>query len=361
MRTPMKLGAAALGAALLLATSVQAHAAGTNAGGTSAAGRDNHFDLEAHRGGIGLTVESTLASFAKGLETGVSTLELDLQITKDGREVITHDRKINAQKCADTAPVSPNDPQFPYAGKYIKDLTFAQVRSLDCGSLTQPQFPGQQASPGAKMPTLAEVFALADAHRASQVRFNIETKVEAGAPQETAPREHFVDVALREITKAHMEQRVSIQSFDWGSLRLVQQRAPQIPTVALTNKDFLQAGQPGKSPWLGGIDADDFGGDLVASAASLGFDAISPVHGTPQNGAVTDPDYVPYVTADMVQRAHAAGMKVIPWTVDDKPTMRALIGGGVDGLITDYPDRLRDVMAESGMKLPKAFALQPGS
>jgi glycerophosphoryl diester phosphodiesterase len=144
--------------------------------------------------------------------------------------------------------------------KYIKDLTFDQVRSLDCGSLTLPQFPGQAASPGAKMPTLAEVFALADSYRASQVRFNIETKVEAGAPQETAPREQFVDVALREIKAANMQQRVSIESFDWGALRLVQQRDPQIRTVALTNRDFLQAGQPGSSPWLGGIDADDFGG-----------------------------------------------------------------------------------------------------
>lgn len=358
MRTPTKptasiLSAAALGAALLLTCSIPAQAADTHTGSGQGDGAANHFDLQAHRGGIGLTVESTLASFAKGMETGVSTLELDLQITKDGREVITHDRKISAKKCLDTAPVTPNDPQFPYVGKYVKDLTLAQVRSLDCGSLTQPEFPGQQASPGAKMPTLAEVFALADAHRASQVKFNIETKVEAGAPQETAPREQFVDVALREINKAHMQHRVSIESFDWGSLRLVQQRQPQIPTVALTNKDFLQAGQPGKSPWLGGIDADDFGGDLVAAAASLGFDAISPVHGTPQNGKVTDPDYVPYVTADMVRRAHAAGMKVIPWTVDDKPTMRAQIKAGVDGLITDYPDRLREVMAESGMKLPK--------
>lgn len=353
MHTPTKLGAAILSAALLLATSTQAQAADTGSNG-------QHFDLEAHRGGLGLTVESTLASFAKGIETGVSTLELDLQITKDGREVITHDRKISDKKCLDTAPVTPNDPQFPYVGKYIKDLTFAQVRSLDCGSLTQPQFPGQQASPGAKMPTLAEVFALADSYSASQVKFNIETKVEAGAPEQTAPREQFVDVALREINAAHMQSRVSIQSFDWGSLRLVQQRQPQIPTVALTNKDFLQTGQPGSSPWLGGIDADDFGGDLVAAASSLGFDAISPVHGTPQNGKVTDAGYVPYVTADMVTRAHSAGMKVIPWTVDDKPTMRALIGAGVDGLITDYPDRLRDVMAESGLKLPRAFELQPG-
>jgi glycerophosphoryl diester phosphodiesterase len=355
MRIPTKCGAAVLSAALLLTTSAQAHAADTNTHRT-----DNHFDLEAHRGGIGLTVESTLASFAKGLETGVSTLELDLQITKDGREVITHDRKISGKKCLDTAPVTPNDPLFPYVGKYIKDLTFEQVRSLDCGSLTQPEFPGQAASPGAKMPTLAEVFALADSHRASQVKFNIETKVEAGAPEETAPREQFVDVALREIKAAHMQSRVSIESFDWGSLRLVQQQEPQIPTVALTNKDFLQAGQPGASPWLGGIDADDFGGDLVAAAASLHFNAISPVHGSPQNGKVTDPDYVPYVTPDMVQRAHAVGMRVIPWTVDDTPTMRAMIGSGVDGMITDYPDRLREVMAESGMKLPQSLELQPG-
>jgi glycerophosphoryl diester phosphodiesterase len=349
MRNPTKLGAAVLSAALLIALQSPAMADDTNQNDG-----DNHFDLQAHRGGIGLTVESTLASFAKGIDTGVSTLELDLQITKDGREVITHDRKISGKKCLDTAPVTPGDPQYPYVGKYVKDLTFAQVRSLDCGSLTQPEFPGQQASPGAKMPTLAEVFALADARHASRVKFNIETKVEAGAPQETAPREQFVDVALREINKAHMQHRVSIESFDWGALRLVQQRQPQIPTVALTNKDFLQAGQPGKSPWLGGIDSDDFGGDLVAAAASLGFDAISPVHGTPQNGKVTDPNYVPYVTADMVQRAHAAGMKVIPWTVDDKPTMRAQIEAGVDGLITDYPDRLREVMAETGMKLPRS-------
>lgn len=356
MKYAKLLTAAAICTGMALGTSLPAQAADTNPNGT-----DNHFDLQAHRGGLGLTVESTLASFAKGIETGVSTLELDLQITKDGREVVTHDRKISDKKCADTAPVTPGDPQFPYVGKYIKDLTFDQVRSLDCGSKPLPQFPGQQASPGAKMPTLAEVFALVDSYRASQVKFNIETKVEAGAPEQTAPREQFVNVALKEIKAANMQSRVSIQSFDWGALRLVQEMDPQIRTVALTNKDFLQAGKPGSSPWLGGIDSDDFGGDLVDAAASLGFDAVSPVHGTPQNGTVTDPGYVPYVTADMVSRAHAKGMQVIPWTVDDKPTMRALIDTGVDGIITDYPDRLRDVMAEYSMKLPKKFSLEPGA
>ena len=354
MNYPKLLTAAALCAGLTLGTCLPAHAADTNPNG-----RDNHFDLQAHRGGLGLTVESTLASFSKALEVGVTTLELDLQITKDGREVVTHDRRISGQKCQDTAPVTPGDPLFPYVGKYIKDLTFEQVRSLDCGSQTLAKYPGQQASPGAKMPTLAEVFDLTKRYRASQVKFNIETKVEAGAPEQTAPREQFVDVALREIKSANMMQRVAIQSFDWGALRLMKEREPGIRTVALTNKDFLQVGQPGASPWLGGIDADDFGGDLVDAASHLGFNAISPVHGTPQDGKVTDAGYVPYVTADMVDRAHAKGMQVIPWTVNDKPTMCALMDTGIDGLITDYPERLREVMSERSLKLPKRYFLEP--
>lgn len=115
------------------------------------------------------------------------------------------------------------------------------------------------------------------------------------------------------------------------------------------------------SPWLGGIDSDDFGGDLVNAASLLGFDSVSPVHGAPQNGTVTDPGYVPYVTADMVDRAHAKGMQVIPWTVNDMPTMRALMDAGVDGLITDYPDRLPEVMAERSLKLPTQHTLTPGA
>ncbi|QWF80599.1 Glycerophosphodiester phosphodiesterase [Amycolatopsis sp. CA-230715] len=313
------------------------------------------FDIQAHRGGIGLTVESTLASFGKAMELGVTTLELDLQITRDGREVITHDRKLNPAKCRDTAPVTPGDPQFPYAGKYVKDLTFAQARTLDCGSLRQPDFPGQELSPGAKMPTLAELFSLARAHRAWGIRFNIETKVEAAAPQETAPREQFVRRAAAEIAKSGFARNVTIQSFDWGSLMLMRKVAPYLPTVALTEPSFLQVGQPDKSPWLGGLDIDDFGGSPVRAAKSFGASAVSPVHGNPQGGHAGDPDYVPFTTKALVTEAHRAGMKVIPWTVDDPATMNKLIDDGVDGLITDYPDRLRAVAASRGFALPRAY------
>jgi glycerophosphoryl diester phosphodiesterase len=314
------------------------------------------FDLQAHRGGMGLMVESSIASFSHALEIGVSTLELDVQITEDDQAVVTHDRKISNAVCKDTAPAFENDPEYPYVGKYIKDLTLEQIRTMDCGSLSKSQYPGQVTSPGAKMLLLTEVFDLVKQYDAKKVWMNIETKVEAGAPHETAPREDFVNIVAHEVREAGMLDRVSIQSFDWGSLMMMREVEPRLPIVALTNgPQFLQPGQPGASPWLGGIDIDDFGGDLVSAAQSFGADAISPVHGFPQNGKITDENYEPYVTAKMVEDAHQAGMKVIPWTVDDKATMNKLVDDGVDGIITDYPDRLREVMTDYGFKLPKKY------
>lgn len=327
----------------------------------TAAAKPNHreFDIQAHRGGIGLTVEGTLAAFSRAMELGVTTLELDIQITRDGREVVTHDRRINPAKCVDTAPAWPNDPQYPYAGKYIKDLAFAQVRTLDCGSRRLPNYPDQQLSPGARMPTLAELFELARQHRAWRLRFNIETKVEAAAPEETAPREQFVDRVIREVARSGFARNVTIQSFDWGALRLVRERAPWLPVVALTQPEFLQVGQPGRSPWLGGLDIDDFGGSPVRAVRSFGASALSPVHGNPQGGTVGDPDYVPFTTKRLVDEAHEAGIAVVPWTINDEATMHKLIKDGVDGIITDYPDRLRRVAAEHGFKLPKAYPKRP--
>ncbi|MBS4192738.1 glycerophosphodiester phosphodiesterase [Bacillus sp. FJAT-49705] len=314
------------------------------------------FDLQAHRGGMGLTVESTIASFSHALEMGVSTLELDVQITEDHQAVVTHDRKISGRNCKDTRPAFTGDPEFPYVGKFVKDLTVAQIRTMDCGTITKPEYPEQQSSPGAKMPLLSEVLDLVKHYKAKKVWLNIETKVEAAAPWETAPREEFVQIVTCEIREAGMLDRVSIQSFDWGTLMRIKEVEPSLPIVALTNgPQFLEPGQPGASPWLGGIDIDDFDGDLVAAAKSFGADAISPVHGFPQNGKITDDNYISYVTKDMVEDAHKAGMKVIPWTIDDMPTMNKLIDDGVDGIITNYPDRLREVMEVRGFKLPKDY------
>lgn len=326
----------------------------TVSSGAEAAGTDD-FDLQAHRGGIGLTVESTLPAFAKALELGVTTLELDTQITEDGVAVVTHDRKVSDKKCLDTAPASPGDPEYPYVGKHVNTLTLAQVKTLDCGSQRQAAFPDQELSPGERMPTLTQVFDLVKRYDADQVKLNVETKVEAGAPSETAPREQFVQVVAGDVRDSGMLRQVTIQSFDWGALMRMRQVEPRLPLVALTNYTFLQVDQPGASPWLGGIDIDDFDDDPIAAIDSFGASAFSPVHGFPQNGTVSDPDYRSYVTRSMVRDAHRAGIEVIPWTVNDRPTMVSLMEAGVDGLITDYPNRLRELMAERRMELPRSY------
>ncbi|MFD3406628.1 glycerophosphodiester phosphodiesterase family protein [Kribbella sp. NPDC058693] len=313
------------------------------------------FDIQAHRGGLGLTVESTIASFSHGLELGVSTLELDVQITQDGYAVVTHDRKVDGKKCRDTAPYTPGDPEYPYVGKFINTLSLKQVKQLDCGSLPQANFPEQQPDPGARMPELRDIFTLVHRYRAYGVKLNVETKVEAGAPTETAPREQFVQVVASEIRKANIARQVTIQSFDWGSLMRMHQVMPQLPLVALDNFDFLQVGKPGKSPWLGGLDIDDFGGDPIKAVKSFGASAISPVDGFPQGGKITDPAFRPYFTKDTVKAAHKAGLKVIPWTVDDPATIKWFIDQGVDGIISDYPDRVRDVVRSEGFRLPQAY------
>ncbi len=323
--------------------------------GSSAAPNRDLFDLQAHRGGIALTVESTLPAFARALRLGVTTLELDVQITADGHAVVTHDRLVSATKCRDTAPATPGDPEWPYAGNYVTDLSLAQVRTLDCGTRTQPQYPAQEPFPGARMPTLTEVFDLVDRYRARDVMLNVETKVEAGAPQETAPREQFVQVVAADVRAARIADQVTIQSFDWGALMRMGEVAPRLPLVALDNEDFLQKGQPGASPWLGGIDIDDYDGNPVAAIDSFGADAWSPVQGRPQGGSIDDPTFQPYPTRARVDDAHGRGMDVVPWTVNDRATMAHFIDLGVDGLITDRPDVLRDLMAFRGMPLPGSY------
>ncbi|ORW36438.1 glycerophosphodiester phosphodiesterase [Mycobacterium paraense] len=293
------------------------------------------FDLQAHRGGRGETTEESLRAFAKSLELGVSTLELDIGITKDSQPLVWHDPTIDAAKCTDTAPAFAGDPAYPYVGKLVHDLTLVQIRTLDCGKRLS-EFPDAEVVRGNKIATLPDVFALADSYHAG-VRFNIETKVEADKPGASAGPQEFVDVILAAVRSAGKVDRVEIQSFDWRTLPMVRRAEPTIPLVALYDE---QTWAPG-SPWLAGVDAAAVG-DPMIGARLVGADLVSPDY-----GLVTGKAYV--------DRAHALGLKVIPWTVDDAGAMRKQIGYGVDGIITDFPTLLRGVLADLGMPLPPAY------
>lgn len=124
------------------------------------------FDLQAHGGGTGLRPESSLSAFSHALELGVTTLELDVQITEDGQAVVTHDRMANPVVRRDTEPAAPGDPEFPYIGKLVKTLTVAQLKTLDCGTrrpadpATDRYLDSQIPDPGSRMLLLREVFDL---------------------------------------------------------------------------------------------------------------------------------------------------------------------------------------------------------
>lgn len=313
-----------------------------------AAAQSPTFDLQAHRGGRGETTEESLRAFAKALELGVSTLELDVVITKDHQPLVWHDPTIAPEKCTDTGPAFAGDPLYPYVGKLVHDLTLAQVRMLDCGKRLA-DFPNAEMVRGNKIATLPQVFALTDSYRAD-VRFNIETKVEADKPETSASPEEFVDIILAAVRSAGKIDRVEIQSFDWRTLPMVRHVEPSIPLVALWDETTWTP----NSPWLNGIDAAVVH-DPIIGAIMVGANILSPGYSVPYGQTPGDPNFALVADRAFVDRAHAFGLKVIPWTINDTGTMQAQIAAGADGIITDYPTLLRSVMAQLGMPLPAPY------
>jgi glycerophosphoryl diester phosphodiesterase len=331
--------------AVLTAVAVATMAA---AGVPNAAAQPTAFDLQSHRGGRGETTEESLRAFAKSLELGVSTLEFDIVITKDAQPLVWHDPVIEATKCADTGPAFAGDPQYPYVGKLVHDLTLDQIRTLDCAKLLSG-FPDAEVVRGNKIATLPEVFELTDTY-AADVRYNIETKVEAEKPETSAAPQEFVDVILAAVRAAGRVDKVEIQSFDWRTLPMVRQAEPSIPLVALWDDTTWVP----NSPWLAGVNPAVVG-DPITGATMVGANILSPGYSVPYGLTPKDPGFKLVADKPFTDRAHALGLRVIPWTINDPDTMRAQIAAGADGIITDYPTRLRQVMAELGLPLPPAY------
>lgn len=300
------------------------------------------FDLQGHRGARGLRPENTLAGFSYALGLGVTTLELDCGVTADGVVVVSHDRLLNPDHTRDA------DGKFLDAtGPSLRTLTYAQLQQYDVGRLRPgsgyaAQFPEQQAVDGERIPRLADVFALVRRSGNRKVRFNIETKIDPTLPGQTATPEEFAIALIEIIRDAGMSSRTTIQSFDWRTLVLVRKLAPEITVVALTDQqpdeDTMEVGKPGASAWLGGLDVDEYGGSVPRTVQALGAKVWSP--------------HARDLSAALVAEAHALGLAVIPWTVNDPKDMEQAIALGVDGLITDYPDRLRSLLQSKGIAVP---------
>ncbi|MBX3662162.1 MAG: glycerophosphodiester phosphodiesterase [Burkholderiales bacterium] len=313
-----------------------------------AAGSAAGLDLQGHRGARGLLPENTLPAFAGALSLGVSTLELDTAVTRDGVIVVSHDSTLN--------PDITRNPDGTWIARRdiaIHALTWKELQAHDVGrirplSLYAQRFPEQQPLDGTRIPRLADVFALVRRAGNETVRFNIETKISPEQPRLAPSPEAFARALIEEIRRERLESRVTIQSFDWRTLQAVQKVAPEIATAYLTVQqswlDNVRAGQAA-SPWTAGFHVGNHGGSLPRMVKAAG-------------GAIWSPHFAE-LTRGQLREAHRLGLKVLVWTVNDPSDIARLIDWGVDGIISDYPDRLRRLAADRGLALPPATAVTP--
>ena len=265
------------------------------------------MDVQGHRGTRGHLPENTLPAFARALEMGVDTLELDVGVTKDGVVVVHHDRRLNpdvARGAGGKWVVGP--------AATIHELNFDQLQKYDVGRIRPGseyarRFPHQKPLDGTRIPKLSALFDLAK--KDQKIRFNIETKLSPDAPGETLPPEPFARALLAEIRTAGVEKRATIQSFDFRTLKVVEKEAPGIETVYLTEKD----GTP----------------ERVRAAG----------------GRIWSPD-LRAVDRQSLAEARRLGLRVVVWTANEPADIARMIELGVDGIISDYPDRVITALKE---------------
>ena len=309
-------------------------------GSVPANAQSRAFDLQGHRGARGLAPENTLAAFRRALEIGVTTIETDVAVTKDGVPVISHDPRLNPDLVRDES-----GQWLAAQGPSIHSLTLDELRRYRLGRIN-PQsryahdFPEQQPSDGERFPTLADLLERVR-ESGKPVRLNIETKLTPDNAGDTVDAATFVRVIVDALRKAHLADRATIQSFDWRTLVEMREVAPDIPTTCLTidtqNNSTMVPAADGKSPWHAGLALRDYGSVPALVAAA---------------GCTTWSMFWRNLTPALVQEAHGKGLKLLPWTVNNPSDMERLIEMGVDGIITDYPDRLRRAMSTKGLPLP---------
>ncbi|WP_193182262.1 glycerophosphodiester phosphodiesterase [Nisaea sediminum] len=284
-------------------------------------------EIQGHRGARGLLPENSLPAFARALDLGVDVLELDTVITADGIAVIHHDRALSPELARKNG--SWIETEVPLRALTSEELAAYDIGRIRPGSRYEKRFPGQQPVDGTRVPRLADLFRLIKDRANVNVRFNIETKRSPLHPSDTPDPESFARTVIDTARDAGMAHRVALQSFDWSTLIAAKRIDPAIPTVCLTAEarwlDNLEIGKDGASPWLGGLDIDDHGGSVQKTAKAAGCAVWSP--------------YYRNVTKEAVEAAHAEGLTVVVWTVNETTDMKRMVDLGVDGIITDYPDR----------------------
>ena len=302
------------------------------------------IDLQGHRGTRGLAPENTLAAFSTALAIGVTTLETDLALTRDGVLVLSHEPRLAAALTRGSDGRWLSEDGVPIFSLSTRDLAQYDVGRLNPAHKYSEQWSEQRARDGERIPTLQQLFDVArDAVSpgGQPVRFNIETKITPTSDDTTPGVESYARAVVDAVRAAKMMHRVTVQSFDWRTLREVKKRAPDVTTACLTidssGMNTVVPDTSGASPWHAGLKAADYGGSLPRMVQAAGCGVWSP--------------FWRNVTIENIAEAKALKLKVIPWTVNDPAEIERLATLGVDGIITDYPDRARRALAAHGVSI----------
>jgi glycerophosphoryl diester phosphodiesterase len=302
------------------------------------------IDLQGHRGARGLAPENTLTAFRAALAAGVTTLETDLALTRDGVLVLSHDPRLSPALTR-----GPDGVWLAVDGPAIHELDATTLARYDVGRLNPQhpyaaQWPAQKPADGERIPALVDLFDLARAARSPggrPVRLNLETKITPRADVPAPGVAVFARAVVDAVRAAGFTDRVTVQSFDWRTLVEVRRLEPTLATACLTIEsksiDTVRPEADGASAWHAGLKAVDYGHSIVRLARAAGCSTWSP--------------YWRNLTAELVAEAHAAGLWVVAWTVNEPADIEWLAALGVDGLITDYPDRARLALQARGLKV----------
>jgi len=269
------------------------------------------IDLQGHRGARGLAPENTIPAFLIALDFGVTTVELDVVITKDKKVLVSHDHYFSSVFCLDS---DGNDFKKADEEKYnIYQMNYNAIKDFDCGSKLHKDYPEQNNERLVK-PLLSDVIKAIENHVKGQtkylVKYNVEIKSSESGDNINHPEIPEFSKLVYDVLNTYLDMnRVNIQSFDFRVLQYWHENYPAMRLAMLIGNNK-------------GIDSN---------LELLGF--------TPEIYS----SYFQSINESKVTRLHDMGMQVIPWTVNKKGDMQKLVSMNVDGIITDYPNRAREL------------------
>lgn len=296
------------------------------------------FDLYGHRGARGLAPENTLPAYEAALKSGVNYVDMDVMMTKDHVVVVQHDLTLNPNITRDEKKCWIKNNNI-----IVKNLSLHQLQQYDVGRIKPGAhyaklFSHQRSVDNTPIPTLQQVIEYVKKTSGNKVGFQIEIKTDPTYPEQSGSPEELAKAVADVVAKEHVEDRTQVQAFDWRCLLALQKINPKIATAYLTEEDF-EVPMQNTNPKIAGL--------WTAGQLLKNYHNSIPTMIKKMGGKYWDPQDTE-VTSERLREAHQLGLKVIVWfSVEqsgkeyDPAVIKKLVDMGVDGIITDRPDKVK--------------------